>query len=137
MSIEDQQGAENETSGAESGVEPQNQTGQTLLDTIGNQGNAPPPEDHEGNQDEQNADSESEVPEKYDFKPPKVWSLTKRPSIFTPKQPKKPVYPKKRLTSSWAKLPRIWRSNKSKPLKKQAQNGKRLHAQTLNLAATS
>ena len=70
MSIEDQQGAENEVPGAESGAEPQNQTGQTLLDTTGNQGDNPPPENHEGNQDEQNADSESEVPEKYDFKAP-------------------------------------------------------------------
>ena len=70
MSIEDQQGAENEVQGAESGAEPQNQTGQTLLDTTGNQGDNPPPENQEGDQDKQKTDAESEVPEKYDFKPP-------------------------------------------------------------------
>lgn len=70
MSIEDQQGAENETPGAESGAEPQNQTGQTLLDTTGSQGDTPPPENQEGEQDNPKADAESEVPEKYDFKPP-------------------------------------------------------------------
>lgn len=70
MSIEDEQGAANEVPGAESGAEPQNQTGQTLLDGVGNQGDNPPPENQEGEQDNQNADTESEVPEKYDFKPP-------------------------------------------------------------------
>lgn len=70
MSIEDQQGAENETPGAESGAEPQNQTGQTLLDTTGSQGDNPPPENQEDDQGEQKTDAESEVPEKYDFKPP-------------------------------------------------------------------
>lgn len=70
MSIEDQQGAENEVPGAEQGAEPQNQTGQTLLDAAGNQGDTPPPENQEGDQGEQKTDSESEVPEKYDFKPP-------------------------------------------------------------------
>lgn len=70
MSIEDQQGAENEVPGAESGAEPQNQTGQTLLDAAGDQGDNPPPENQEGDQDKQKTDAESEVPEKYDFKPP-------------------------------------------------------------------
>nr|DAN78204.1 MAG TPA: putative protease [Caudoviricetes sp.] len=70
MSIEDQQGAENEVPGAEQGAEPQNQTGQTLLDAAGNQGDTPPPENQEGDQGEQKTDAESEVPEKYDFKPP-------------------------------------------------------------------
>ncbi len=70
MSIEDQQGAENEVPGAESGAEPQNQTGQTLLDAAGDQGDNPPPENQEGDQDNPTADAESEVPEKYDFKPP-------------------------------------------------------------------
>lgn len=70
MSIEDQQGAENEVQGAESGAEPQNQTGQTLLDAAGDQGDNPPPENQEGDQDKQKTDAESEVPEKYDFKPP-------------------------------------------------------------------
>lgn len=70
MSIEDQQGAENEVPGAEQGAEPQNQTGQTLLDADGNQGDTPPPENQEGDQGEQKTDAESEVPEKYDFKPP-------------------------------------------------------------------
>lgn len=70
MSIEDQQGAENEVQGAESGAEPQNQTGQTLLDTTGSQGDNPPPENQEDDQGEQKTDAESEVPEKYDFKPP-------------------------------------------------------------------
>lgn len=70
MSIEDQQGAENEVPGAENSAEQQDQTGQTLLDGVGNQGDNPPPENQEGEQGEQNADAESEVPEKYDFKPP-------------------------------------------------------------------
>ena len=70
MSIEDEQGAENEVPGAENSAEPQNQTGQTLLDTTGNQGDTPPPENQEGDQDKQKTDAESEVPEKYDFKPP-------------------------------------------------------------------
>lgn len=70
MSIEDQQGAENEVPGAENSAEQQDQTGQTLLDGVGNQGDNPPPENQEGEQDNPKADAESEVPEKYDFKPP-------------------------------------------------------------------
>lgn len=70
MSIEDQQGAENEVPGAENSAEQQDQTGKTLLDGVGNQGDAPPPENQEGEQDNPKADTESEVPEKYDFKPP-------------------------------------------------------------------
>ena len=70
MSIEDQQGAENEVPGAENSAEPQNQTGQTLLDAAGDQGDNPPPENQEDDQDKQKTDAESEVPEKYDFKPP-------------------------------------------------------------------
>lgn len=70
MSIEDQQGAENEVPGAENSAEQQDQTGKTLLDGAGNQGDNPPPENQEGEQDNPKADTESEVPEKYDFKPP-------------------------------------------------------------------
>lgn len=70
MSIEDQQGAENEVPGAENSAEQQDQTGKTLLDGVGNQGDNPPPENQEGEQDNPKADTESEVPEKYDFKPP-------------------------------------------------------------------
>lgn len=70
MSIEDQQGAENEVPGAENNTEQQDKTGQTLLDGVGNQGDNPPPENQEGEQDNPKADAESEVPEKYDFKPP-------------------------------------------------------------------
>ena len=70
MSIEDQQGAENEVPGAENSAEQQDQTGKTLLDGVGNQGDNPPPENQEGEQDNPKADAESEVPEKYDFKPP-------------------------------------------------------------------
>lgn len=70
MSIEDEQGAANEVPGAENSAEPQDQTGQTLLDGVGNQGDTPPPENQEGEQDNPKADAESEVPEKYDFKPP-------------------------------------------------------------------
>ena len=70
MSIEDEQGAENEVPGAENSAEQQDQTGQTLLDGAGNQGDAPPPENQEDDQGEQKTDAESEVPEKYDFKPP-------------------------------------------------------------------
>lgn len=70
MSIEDEQGAANEVPGAENSAEPQDQTGQTLLDGVGNQGDTPPPENQEGDQDKQKTDAESEVPEKYDFKPP-------------------------------------------------------------------
>lgn len=70
MSIEDEQGAANEVPGAESGADPQNQTGQTLLDAAGDQGDNPPPENKEDDQDKQKTDAESEVPEKYDFKPP-------------------------------------------------------------------
>ena len=70
MSIEDQQGAENEVPSAENSAEPQDQTGQTLLDGAGNQGDNPLPENQEGEQDNPKTDAESEVPEKYDFKPP-------------------------------------------------------------------
>lgn len=70
MSIEDEQGAANEVPGAENSADPQDQTGQTLLDGAGNQGDTPPPENQEGEQDNPKSDAESEVPEKYDFKPP-------------------------------------------------------------------
>lgn len=70
MSIEDEQSAANEVPGAENSAEQQDQTGQTLLDGVGNQGDNLPPENQEGEQDNPKADTESEVPEKYDFKPP-------------------------------------------------------------------
>ena len=65
MSIEDEQGAANEVPGAENSADPQDQTGKTLLDGVGNQGDNPPPENQEGEQDNPKADAESEVPEKY------------------------------------------------------------------------
>lgn len=70
MSVEDNPGEVNEVPGADNGAEPQNQPEETLLGAAGNQGDAPPPENNEGDQGKQEATPESEVPEKYDFKAP-------------------------------------------------------------------
>lgn len=70
MSIEDNPGEVNEVPGADNGAGQQNQPEETLLGAAGNQGDTPPPENNEGNQGNQEAPPESEVPEKYDFKAP-------------------------------------------------------------------
>nr|DAN40387.1 MAG TPA: putative protease [Caudoviricetes sp.] len=70
MSIEDNPGDVNEVPGADNGAEAQNQPEETLLGAAGNKGDAPPPENNEGDQGKQEATPESEVPEKYDFKAP-------------------------------------------------------------------